>query len=401
MSDELANVEVSDIDFGPEKIIVVDDEPGVRRFLERSLSAQGWQVIAVEGAQDVLNVLEGDAGYALVISDVRMPGRSGLWLLGQITGNHADTFVVMITGDVDVKTARESLTHGAEDYISKPVDVDDLVEVVKRALATRRMRMDNRTYREGLERLVQVRTSDLEETVEELREANAHVEQAYRESIYRLSAAAEYRDEATGNHIRRMGIYSYLIAREMGWDESFLRSILVASPMHDVGKIGVPDSILLKPAKLTAREFEEIKKHTTVGARILSGSSSILMQMAESIALTHHEKFDGSGYPQGLQGENIPAEGRIVAIADVFDALTSKRVYKAEHSVDKALLIMREEMKGSFDPAAEAALTAVLDEVLEAKERYRDSETGSASADETPDPFQVLESLQNFAIGIE
>src|SRR5680860_375033 len=206
MSDELANVEVSDIDFGPEKIIVVDDEPGVRRFLERSLSAQGWQVIAVEGAQDVLNVLEGDAGYALVISDVRMPGRSGLWLLGQITG------------DVDVKTARESLTHGAEDYISKPVDVDDLVEVVKRALATRRMRMDNRTYREGLERLVQVRTSDLEETVEELREANAHVEQAYRESIYRLSAAAEYRDEATGNHIRRMGIYSYLIAREMGWD---------------------------------------------------------------------------------------------------------------------------------------------------------------------------------------
>src|SRR5660397_260464 len=110
MSDELANVEVSDIDFGPEKIIVVDDEPGVRRFLERSLSAQGWQVIAVEGAQDVLNVLEGDAGYALVISDVRMPGRSGLWLLGQITGNHADTFVVMITGDVDVKTARESLT---------------------------------------------------------------------------------------------------------------------------------------------------------------------------------------------------------------------------------------------------------------------------------------------------
>src|SRR5660398_246150 len=153
MSDELANVEVSDIDFGPEKIIVVDDEPGVRRFLERSLSAQGWQVIAVEGAQDVLNVIEGDAGYALVISDVRMPGRSGLWLLDQITGNHADTFVVMITG----------------------------------------MRMENRAYREGLERLVQVRTSDLEETVEELREANAHVEQAYRESIYRLSAAAEYR----------------------------------------------------------------------------------------------------------------------------------------------------------------------------------------------------------------
>src|SRR5665811_260933 len=114
-------------------------------------------------------------------------------------------------------------------------------------------------------------------------------------------------------------------------DRSFLRSILVASPMHDVGKIGVPDSILLKPAKLTAREFGEIKKHTTVGARILSGSSSILMQMAESIALTHHEKFDGSGYPQDLQGENIPAEGRIVAIADVFDALTSKRVYKAEY----------------------------------------------------------------------
>src|SRR5660398_153909 len=201
MSDELANVEVSDIDFGPEKIIVVDDEPGVRRFLERSLSAQGWQVIAVEGAQDVLNVLEGDAGYALVISDVRMPGRSGLWLLGQITGNHADTFVVMITGDVDVKTARESLTHGAEDYISKPVDVDDLVEVVKRALATRRMRMDNRTYREGLERLVQVRTSDLEETVEELREANAHVNKP----IVRVSTDCRQR-QSTG--MKRRGTTS-------------------------------------------------------------------------------------------------------------------------------------------------------------------------------------------------
>lgn len=160
----------------------------------------------------------------------------------------------------------------------------------------------------------------------------------------------------------------------MGCDKDFLDLILPASPMHDVGKIGIPDAILLKPGKLSSAEFTEMKKHTTIGARILSGSSSPLMQMAESIALNHHEKFDGSGYPGGLEGEDIPLEGRIVAITDVFDALTSKRVYKPAYSVEKSVAIMEEEMKGSFDPQVWTAFNAVLDDILEAGRQYADEQ---------------------------
>lgn len=189
MSEEQVSTGLGGIDYGPENILVVDDEPGVRRYMQRALAAQGWMVQAAGSAEEAVRVLE-KGGYALVLADVRMPGKTGLWLLEQIIGSYPDVHVVMVTGDVDVQTARTSLTRGATDYISKPVNEDELEEVVKRALAGRRLLIENRAYRENLEKMVKERTDQLEETVGELREAHAQVERTYRESIYRLAAAA-------------------------------------------------------------------------------------------------------------------------------------------------------------------------------------------------------------------
>jgi len=207
---------------------------------------------------------------------------------------------------------------------------------------------------------------------------NAHLrrdlEQAQLETIMRLGVAAEYRDKETGNHLNRMSRYSREIAKEMGLDEQVCEHIFYASPLHDVGKLGTPDAILLKPGKLTADEYEIMKQHTTIGARILSGSSSPLLRLAEQIAISHHEKWNGSGYPAGLKGEEIPLVGRIVAAADVFDALASKRVYKAAFSIEKVLEIMHNDTGSHFDPSVIEALDRCLPRLLDIKARFTEDE---------------------------
>jgi len=196
-----------------------------------------------------------------------------------------------------------------------------------------------------------------------LEKAHRKLQQAHRETIHRLVIASEYRDEDTGDHIVRMAAYSALIAAEIGLPGQEVEQIRMAAPMHDVGKIGIPDGILLKPGKLTREEFETIKGHTLIGARILAGSRSDLLCLAKDIALNHHEKWNGEGYPAGLAGEDIPLAGRIVAVADVFDALTSKRPYKEPFSVEKAVGIMRDEGGAHFDPALLDVFLANLDAV--------------------------------------
>ena len=207
---------------------------------------------------------------------------------------------------------------------------------------------------------------------------NAHLrrdlEQAQLETIMRLGVAAEYRDKETGNHLNRMSRYSREIAKEMGLEEQACEHIFYASPLHDVGKLGTPDAILLKPGKLTADEYEIMKQHTTIGARILSGSSSPLLRLAEQIAISHHEKWNGSGYPAGLKGEEIPLVGRIVAAADVFDALASKRVYKAAFSMEKVLEIMHNDTGSHFDPIVIEALDRCLPRLLDIKARFTEDE---------------------------
>ncbi|RME04722.1 MAG: HD domain-containing protein [Planctomycetota bacterium] len=200
------------------------------------------------------------------------------------------------------------------------------------------------------------------------------LKEVYLDTIYRLSIAAEYRDSDTGAHVRRMSHYSAVIAKHLGFSEEEVENILYASPMHDVGKIAIPDRILQKPGKLTKEEFEEMKKHTLIGAEILGNSDSKVLQLSEKIALSHHEKMDGSGYPYGLKGEQIPLEARIVAVADVFDALTSPRCYKPPFPVPKALEIIKEESGAHFDPRCVEAFLKGLEEILEIKKKYQELE---------------------------
>ncbi len=202
---------------------------------------------------------------------------------------------------------------------------------------------------------------------------NKEIKDAYLESIQRLSIAAEYKDPDTAEHIHRMSLYSKRLTEEMDWEEDRAEQMLYASSMHDVGKIGVPDRILLKPDSLSEEEYDEIKKHTRIGYRILSGSEHEVMQLSARIALTHHEKWNGTGYPRGLEGDNIPIEGRVVAIADVFDALTSARPYKEAFPVDQSLEIIREERGAHFDPALVDVFMDCLDDLLDIREANTDS----------------------------
>lgn len=214
--------------------------------------------------------------------------------------------------------------------------------------------------------------AEVAQRTEQLREAFHKIKAASLDTIYRLSRAAEYKDENTGDHIKRMSHYSAAVARKMGLNGEAAEAILYAAPMHDVGKIGIPDHILLKPGKLDPDEWEIMKQHTIIGAKILESSETEFIQLAKVIALTHHEKYDGRGYPNGLTGSDIPLAGRIVAIADVFDALTSKRPYKEPFSVEKTFSIIKEGRGNHFDPEVVDAFFAIEDEILAIKEEYKD-----------------------------
>jgi putative two-component system response regulator len=205
---------------------------------------------------------------------------------------------------------------------------------------------------------------DLGRSVSELKAANLELQKAYLDTIHRLVIAAEYRDEDTGDHIIRIGRYSALIAEKLGMPDLNPKDMLYAAPMHDIGKIGIPDHILLKPGILTDEEFDIVKTHTTIGAKILSNSSAKIIMLAEQIALSHHERWDGQGYPNGRSGKDIPLAGRIVAVADVFDALTSKRPYKETFPVEVALDIMKKERWQHFDPDVLDIFLTNMDEVL-------------------------------------
>jgi putative two-component system response regulator len=223
-------------------------------------------------------------------------------------------------------------------------------------------------YRKELEAEVAGRT-------EELKQAMGKIKAASLETIYRLSMAAEYKDKETGAHIKRVSLYSAAIARRMGLDQETIETILYAAPMHDVGKIGMPDRILMKPSKLNPEEWDIMKQHTVIGAKILKGSDAEFIRMGEMIALDHHEKWDGSGYPNGLNGLEIPVASRIVSVADVFDALTSNRPYKETLSVETAMDIVREGKGSYFDPEVTDAFFAVQNEILAIKEHFGDDVT--------------------------
>ncbi len=315
-------------------ILIVDDDEQIRNLIAAFVKKEGYQFHLAESAAAALSILSAKP-VQLMISDIDMEGMSGVELLKIALERYPDLAVIMVTGIDDRETAIETLQMGAYGYITKPFHYNELVINITNALRRRHLEIENRKHREKLEMLVEERTRELFKSREE--------------SIQILSKAAEFRDDETAKHTLRMGHYCWQLATLRDLEEAFCKKLRDASPLHDVGKIGISDFILLKPGKLTAEEFEIMKTHCEIGYRILSESTSDILQLGAEIALTHHEKIDGSGYPRGLASDSIPISGRLAAVCDVFDALTSNRVYKDAIPPDEALEIMRQGRGKHFD----------------------------------------------------
>jgi putative two-component system response regulator len=357
-----------------ERILIVDDEEQIRTLLARLLGAQGYDCLTAEDAAVARRVLE-ETRVALVLSDVNMPGESGIDFTREVLARFPDTAVVMVTGMDDRKYADVAIELGAYGYVLKPFKPNELIINVGNALRRRALEIDNRGHRERLEQTVLDRTAALRDTIAQLETSETELRRLREETIRRLSWAAEFRNQETGEHIVRMSLYCTLLARVAGLDADRAEMIRIASPMHDVGKIGVPDRILLKSGRLTEDERKVMQGHTEIGHRILAGSGVELLDLAALMALTHHERMDGTGYPRGLSGDEIPIEGRITAVADVFDALTSDRIYRQAFQPDEARATMLEGRGTQFDAALLDLFFDSFDDVLAIR---RSAGTGTA-----------------------
>ncbi|MBN7818551.1 two-component system response regulator [Bowmanella yangjiangensis] len=321
-------------------ILIVDDEPANLKVLKLVLQEQ-YRLIFARSGEEALNIAKRDKPD-LILLDVMMPGMTGFDVCLQLKADTAlaSIPVIFVTALKDEVDETRGFDLGAVDYITKPV-----TPAVVRA---------------------RVRTHLSLVKADEIKLSRLRIIQC-------LGRAAEYKDNETGNHVLRMSHYARIIALAYGFSEQHAEELLHAAPMHDIGKIGIADHILLKPGKLTAEEYRVMQDHPEIGAEILGECDSRLMQMARTVALCHHEKWDGSGYPKGLKGEAIPIEARIVALADVFDALTSARPYKAAWSIEDALAHIREQQGKHFDPALVPLLEQEIDSILEVKARWVDS----------------------------
>lgn len=323
-------------------LLLVDDEPANLRVLKQLLSQQYQLVFARDGyeALEIASMRKPD----LILLDVMMPGMTGFEVCESLKSNEVTThipviFVTALTEDMDEAKGFEV---GAVDFITKPISPAVVKARVKTHLSLVR--------------------------AEALMESRLHV-------VQRLGRAAEYKDNETGMHVMRMSHFSRELALAYGLSEEQATTLLHAAPMHDIGKIGIADSIMLKPGKLTDEEFKDMQRHPEIGAEIIGNcGDSLLLKVAKSVSMTHHEKWDGTGYPKGLKGEEIPIEGRICALADVFDALTSKRPYKEAWSIEKAVEFIQSQKGKHFEPKLVDLLVAMLPKIVEIKEAFKEIE---------------------------
>ena len=321
------------------RILAIDDEDVNLLLLRRTLEQAGYERVLTAKDPSRVPELFVETEPDLVVLDLHMPGMDGFELmdrLAPIAGGRTGVPFLVLTADVTEETKRRALEAGARDFVTKPFGPTELLLRVRNLLEVQQLHRRLREQNASLERQVAERTCELE--------------QARLDVLGRLALAAEYRDDDTQEHAWRIGRTCGLLADAIGLEQRQAELLRRAAPLHDIGKIGIPDAILLKPGKLTEEEFAEMKTHTTIGAGILSGSQSALLVLAERIALSHHERWDGGGYPAGCRGEEISLAGRIVAIADVFDALTHERPYKRAWPVDEAVGEVLGQRGRQFDP---------------------------------------------------
>lgn len=336
------------------RILIVDDEPANVLLLERILSHGGFtNVISTNDSRQTLDLLSTHRADILLL-DLHMPHLDGYEILRQIRGEaDRDQYlpILVLTADVTPEAKELALTVGATDFLVKPFDPTEALLRVKILLETRLLHLELQEQNECLGTKVLEKTKNLEAAAYEI--------------VHRLARAAEFRDDQTGQHTSRVGKLAAQVARTLELPDFQIELLRHAAPLHDIGKIGVTDLILLKPGKLTVHEFETMKEHTTIGANILSESQFPLLQIAEQVARSHHERWDGSGYPQGLRGESIPLVARIVAVVDVFDALIHERPYKAAWSREEALQEIRAVTDRQFDPLVVEAFLHVYEQPVD------------------------------------
>jgi putative nucleotidyltransferase with HDIG domain len=337
------------------RLLVVDDELAVQEVLADGLEFFGYPVERASNAPEAFAiVLRG--GVDLVLTDIEMPGENGLRLLERIKRHDPDIDVVMVTGLVDVDTAIQAIRNGASDYLTKPFNLQEVSIVVDRTLDKRRLIRENRAYQENLEAMVADRTEELVRRQQEIERLYAELDEAYESTLQSLVTALDFRDNETHGHSTRVVQYAVLVAETLGVGEPDLTWIRRGAILHDIGKIGVPDSILRKPGKLDPAEWEEMKKHPEMGYRMLRHIRQL--EPALEIVLCHQERWDGTGYPQGLRAEAIPLGARIFAVVDTFDAMTSDRPYRAALTIEDARDEILRCSGRQFDPrVAEAFLS--------------------------------------------
>jgi putative two-component system response regulator len=332
------------------RILVVDDSEINRDLLEASIERLGHTAVLASSGQEALELIAND--IELVLVDLMMPGMHGHELTTRIrnSAEASDIPIIVVTASDSLEDRLTSVELGANDFIAKPIDQTELRVRLFAQLQVKANQDEVKRRERALEDTVDARTNQLVEALRQVAAAEQHIYDAHVDTIRRLAAAAEFRDTEAADHVERVSKYCVLIGGKIGLAREDLAILKYASLMHDVGKIGVADDILLKPASLTSEERRVMQFHTLFGAQILGGSSSKLLEAGQVIAQSHHERWDGKGYPDGISGNEIPLLSRICAIADVFDALTSARPYKSAFPIDRAFTMMREERGKHFDP---------------------------------------------------